>query len=68
MIKVQVAAVSALRTFLKSRIEREQAKVWLKQLKNLRSDHCSPDEEKVKEATKQTFMNSRVDPSAREAP
>ena len=33
---------------------------------NFRSDHRSPDEEKAKEATKQTFMDSRVDPSAQE--
>ena len=28
---------------------------------------CYPDEEKTKEATKQTFMNKGMDPSAREA-
>ena len=54
MIKVQVAAVSALP--LKSQIECERACVLIIGLQG---------EEKAKEATKQTFMDSRVDPSAR---
>ena len=32
------------------------------------TNNRSPDEEKAKEATKQMFMDSRVDPSAQEAP
>ena len=45
----------------KSRIGHEQRKVWMKQL------HRYPDEEKTKEATKQTFMDKGMNLSAREA-
>ena len=55
----------------KSRIGCEQRKVWMKQLQvvlcSLLYIYVYPDEEKTREATKQTSMDKVMNPSAREA-